>query len=183
MELKQLSALGFEKAMKDLIVRLPQHFRKVQQRHPDIQGFLLLASKVDHDGYGNLLEPKLVGKFWADSTGEWQDVSPSGKRVARGQKTVVKKLALPQIWSEMEWHRLPDGAEVGLFSQFLKWLRLPHRDPQRRADAYNKILRSIGVRGRIVQGNIKNRPGKKPWVASKAVLKAVYKYLRRCSPW
>lgn len=177
-ELKVLSAWGFEKTLGALLKKdLPRHFAKVQQKHPEIQGLLLLASKVDHDGHGNWLEPKLVGKLFVNNAEGWQDISPSGKKVARGQKTVVKKHALPQVFSDMEWHLLPDGIEVGLFSQFLRKLKVAHCNPEQKAQTYNGMLRSAGVRGRILKKKIKNRPGKACWVGTREVLRAVYKYL------
>ncbi len=176
-ELKQISAYGFETSMTDLTTWLPQHFRKVQTRHPDIQGLLLLASKVDHDGQGNWLEPKLVGKMWTASYGELQDVSHAGIKAAKGQKSVVKKMALPQVWSEMEWHELADGTEVGLFSQFLRKLGIECRHPEEKAATYNQILMDKGVAGRIEQKAIRNRAGKTPWVATKSVFRKVYQHL------
>ena len=67
-----------------------------------------------------------------------------------------------------------DGGTKGYLKHFLSAVGLPGDNAHTRATSFNKQLRARGFSGRVEQKKVPGRSGKRPWLASKKVLRRVY---------
>ncbi len=87
------------------------------------------------------------------------------------------KPTLVEVWKAMEWHYTDDGLKVGLLKHFLKELQLAKNNPGQRAETFNAMLRERGYAGRVLEKRLRNKCGRKPWVATQDTLRNVYQLL------
>jgi hypothetical protein len=170
-ELKVFAARGFEKKVADTQEELVQKLER-----SGASAIMLLAASVEKETRTCWCEPKLSATLLCRSGG-WQDVSPGGLRVAKGQIKRGYWHALGQLWPKMEWHRPSKGPEVGLLKHFLVALGLPGNNPGSRASALNQVLAKKRVKNRLENLKLKNRPGRPVWVGSKQTFRAVHRII------
>lgn len=172
-ELKVLTASTCQERMAAAETELAEKFQKVQRKRPHIKAILLLVTRVAKTSRTQWGNPRILAKPFSPYTGQWQDVSASGVRVGKGQMADSRKPPLSLLWSKIEFHTV-GGKFMGLFKHFLQALGLPSDSPAKRASSLNKALRKQGVRQKLVQRKIPNRPGKPVWLGTKKVLRTLH---------
>ena len=173
-ELKVLAAKTCRERMAKIEPELEAKLEKVSRKHEHIRAVLLLVSEVSKASRTQWGKPKLLAKLFTLSTGQWQDVSSSGVRVGKGQVAAASKPPVSILWPKMEFFKV-SGKVQGLFKHFLQAMGLASHSPGKRAATLNKALKKQGVKGKLVQKRIPNRPGKPVWMGTKSVLKALHK--------
>ena len=173
-ELKIMRATGFTNRLQSHMDYLANKIKELSE--PSIETVLLVATRVEKagNGWGNV---NLVAKLWNATAETWDDVSPSGVRIARGQIKLSQKPALSEVWANMEFHDSDAGTEMGLFSQFLSSLKLPITNTGKRAKTMNRMLRKAGSEEKIRKMKIASRAGDAPWMGSKVAFRLLYKLL------
>ena len=77
----------------------------------------------------------------------------------------------------MEWLEQKKGTKVGLLKHFLAALGLPAKNPGQRATTFNSLLKRSGCHGRVFNGSLKGKCGRKPWVATRQTFRELYTHL------
>ena len=173
-ELKVLAATTCKEKMADVETELAEKLQKVHKKHGHIKAVLLLVARVEKTSRTQWGCPRLLAKLFRLSTGQWHDVSASGVRVGKGQVTASSKPPVSILWPKIEFHRV-SGELQGLLKHFLQAMGLASDSSAKRAASLNRALQKQGVRQRLVQRKIPNRPGKPVWLGTKKVLKALHK--------
>ena len=174
-ELKVWGEARFDDELAEWKEKLSKELRKEQGRDCNLGGVLLLAARVGRAG-GSFQAPALVAALRTVSSDAWLELSGSLRKAARGQ-CKTKKKPLQEVWDEMEWPLTAQRQKVGLFRHFLAALGLAVNNAGQRAGTMNTLLQQRQVSGRVFEANLAQKAGRKPWVATKATLRALYNYL------
>ena len=174
-ELKVFSQASFDKEVGDFKEELAQGLPTQRRRDSSLEGVLLLAAKVEQRG-GGWGAPALLATLLTRSSSEWQTLAGGSRRAGRGRCQSAKP-SLATVFNKMEWPETAQGRTVGLLRHFLEEFSLPVNNAGQRADTYNALLREARYSGKFYETKLRNKAGRKPWVASKETFRAVYKFL------
>ena len=175
-ELKVLAAATFEAEFAKCKETLEELFAKEEKKDKSLGGVLLLAACVGTGGRTAWTAPTLVASLKKRSSPKWQLLAGAARRAARGQCKSTKP-PLATLWSKMEWFEQQTGPNVGLLKHFLQGVRLPCKNPGQRASTFNSLLRKGRCQGRVISGRLKNKCGKRPWVATKQTFRKLYTFV------
>ena len=106
----------------------------------------------------------------------WQTLAGTSVRKGRGQVKGKKKL-LREVLEAMGWPKDENDRKVGLLKHFLGALDLHDASADERAETFKKNLRAAKHPERIEQRPIPGKCGRPPYVASKSVFRALYKFV------
>ena len=175
-ELKVLGSSTFESELAKYREELEEAFAKEGNNDASLGGVLLLAARVAPCGAA-WSAPTLVATLKKRGASGWQVLSGGLTRKGRGQ-CQSSKPPLGTLWKKVEWFKQHEGGDkVGLLKHFLEALQLPCKNPGQRAKTFNALLKRGRRPGRVFTGRLKNKCGRKPWVATKTTLRDLYAYL------
>ena len=173
-ELKVMAGINFSQSLDAAQESLRTKLATEANRDSTIGGAMLLVTKVSRTG-GRWGSPTLVPSLLRTGSHDWVPLV-SRRRPARGQSQLPKP-SLSQIWQTMEWHHTEEGHKVGLLKHFLQSFSLPAANPSQRAATFNAMLRDSGQSGQVQQIKLKDKSGKKAWVADKDTFRSLYGFV------
>ena len=176
-ELKVLSSSTFESEMAKYRTELEEHFAKESRSDASLGGVLLLAARVAPGAGAGWSAPTLVALLKKRGAPDWQTLAGGSTRKGRGRCQSTKP-PLGTLWQKVEWFQQQEGVDkVGLLKHFLQALQLPCKNPGQRAKTFNALLKRGCCKGHVFTGKLKNKCGRKPWVATKKTFRDLYTYL------
>ena len=120
--------------------------------------------------------PSFTAVLWNATTQTWQTLKSGQARKGRGQ-CKGQKPTLRRVLDKVEFVKDSDGCTKGYLKHFLTAVGLPGDNAHTRARSFNKQLRARGVSGRVEQKAVPGRSGKRPFLASKKVLRRLYDFV------
>ena len=176
-ELKVLNEKTFEAEVAACKEELEKGLAREAAKDASLGGVMLLAACVAPCGRSGWAAPQLLATLKKHPSTKWLVLAGGGRRKGRGQCKTTKP-SLATIWGKMEWKKeKQQGRKVALLKHFLDALGLPSRNPGQRAKTFNAMLRRRGSEGKVFNGRLENKCGRKPWVASKATFRELYTYV------
>lgn len=176
-ELKVCSAEVFTNTFEIEQKKLEAALPAVQRSDSSIGAVLLLAARVQKEGYRKYAVPDLKAQLL--QSGSWTDISPGGTKAIKGKLLATSKRPLVQVFAEMQWHDNPEGGrqKVGKLFQFLKAVGLQNGNAGKTAEKVNLQLAEKGwpVDLRLKELDL-GLPGPCPWGGTRKVYRIIYDY-------
>jgi hypothetical protein len=142
------SGLGSEDKLERKRLALENKLTNVRQAHPDVDGVILLATKVQKDGRSWQKPTTLVQLF---KVGVKAGKAP--KKVVRGK--AKHKLPLQHLWNTLPSEKF-GGQQYFYVADFLRELGLPSHSIKKRSENFNAMIAGRGSSDQLFQEKIKH---------------------------
>ena len=144
---------------------------RVVAAHPEVEGVILLVTKVQKDGRKwskpeNPVQLHQVGGGWKALAGR------APKKVARGK--AKRKPGLQELWNTLPSEKI-DGEQCFYVADFLVALGLPKDTIKKRVPVYNAMVADQDpAADELFQKKMDHKSGLPPWFGNRSAIRALY---------